>query len=383
MREKVVVVASLVLALLWAGSAGAQDAGDIRIGVIAPLSGAVPTFGAAIKNGVAMALKECNDRGGINGHRIVAIYTDGQCRADLATEAAQKLITQDGVRYIIGEVCSKASIPVSELANASRVIQVTPTSTNMAVTVDAQGRVKPYIFRACFVDPFQGLVAAKFATNQLSARTAFILFDSSNDYVSGLARSFEESFVRLGGTVVGKRTYSNDTTDFSALLAEVRSQQPDLVYLPDYYNVVNLAVKQARRAGITCPFMGGDGWDSSDLDMRATEGCYYTNHFSLEDPRPEVQTFQAAYSAFLSDSPGKMEPDVIAALGYDSANLILRAMENAGSDDVDSVRQALEGIQFHGVTGRLTFDVSHNPVKSAVIMVVKQHAAHFETLIEP
>ena len=201
--------------------------------------------------------------------RSSPVVEDSQCTPDPAVNAANKVIDQDKVHYVIGEVCSKASIPMSEIANAKKVIQISTASTNPAVTVGKDGKVKDYIFRACFIDPFQGTVAAKFALNTLKAKTAFIMLDQANDYVKGLAEYFEKSFIAGGGKIVGKETYTSKDTDFSAILAKVAAAKPDMVYLPDYYNVVNLAAKQAREKGIKAPFMGGDGWDSSDLDLKA------------------------------------------------------------------------------------------------------------------
>ena len=170
------------------------------------------------------------------------------------------------------------------------------------MTVDATGKTKPYIFRACFIDPFQGTVGAKFAIENLKAKTAFIMLDQANDYVKGLAEFFEQAFVKQqGGTIVGKESYTANDTDFSAILAKVRTAKPDVVYLPDYYNIVNLATKQAKEKGIPAPFMGGDGWDSSDLDLKAAAGGYFTNHYSPVDPRPEVQNFVKAYGAKFKD----------------------------------------------------------------------------------
>ena len=249
-----------------AAAPAAKPAGDLKLAVLAPLSGPVPTFGVTTRDGALMAIEEWNAKGGVNGQKIVPIVEDSQCTPDPAVNAANKVIDQDKVHYIIGEVCSKASIPISEIANAKKVVQISPTSTNPSVTVGADGKVKDYIFRACFIDPFQGTVGAKFALDTLKAKTAFIMSDQSNDYVKGLAEFFEKAFVAGGGKIVGKENYTATDTDFSAILSKVADAKPDMVYLPDYYNIVNLAAKQAKEKGITAPFMGGDGWDSADLD---------------------------------------------------------------------------------------------------------------------
>ncbi len=296
----------------------------IKIGILAPLSGPVPTFGVMTRDAALLAIEEWNAKGGVLNKKIVPVVEDSQCTPDPAVNAANKLIDQDKVHYLIGEICSKASIPVSEIANAKKVIQISTASTNPAVTVTKDGKVKDYIYRACFIDPFQGTVAAKFALNTLKAKTAFIMLDQANDYVKGLAEYFEKSFTAGGGKIVGKETYTSKDTDFSAILAKVAAAKPDMIYLPDYYNVVNLAAKQAREKGIKAPFMGGDGWDSSDLDLKAVDGGYFTNHYSPHDTRPEVQNFVKAFGDKYKDDKGQPKvPDALAALAYDATNLML------------------------------------------------------------
>lgn len=363
----------------------APAGGEIKVAILAPLSGPVPTFGVSTRDGALLAIEEWNAKGGINGMKIVPIVEDSQCTPDPAVNAANKVIDQDGVKYIIGEVCSRASIPVSEIANSKKVIQISPTSTNPAVTVGSDGAVKPYIFRACFIDPFQGQVAAKFALETLGARTAFIMLDQANDYVRGLAEFFEKSFTEGGGQIVGKETYTDKDTDFSAILSKVAEAKPDMVYLPDYYNIVNLATKQAKEKGLTMPFMGGDGWDSSDLDLAAAEGGYFTNHYSSEDARPEVTAFIKAYGEKYKDDAGNPKvPDALAVLAYDAANILMEGIKAAGTaDDTDKVRAAISAINFKGVSGNITFDANNNPVKSAVVMQVKDGKVTYNTTVNP
>ena len=352
------VVAALVVALVasaaFAGGKGeAAAAGkELKVALLMPLSGPVPTFGVSTRDGALLAIDEWNAKGGVVGKKIVPIVEDSQCTPDPAVNAANKVIDQDKVHYIIGEVCSKASIPVSEIANAKGVVQISPTSTNPDVTVDASGKAKDYIFRACFIDPFQGTVGAKFAKDKLNAKTAFIMLDQANDYVKGLAEFFEKAFIAGGGKIVGKESYTANDTDFSAILAKVAAAKPDLVYLPDYYNIVNLATKQAKEKGIKAPFMGGDGWDSSDLDKAAAAGGYFTNHYSPDDPRPEVVNFLKAYGDKYKDDKGAAKvPDALAALGYDATNILLQAIEKAGADDPTKVKDALAKIKFEAVSG--------------------------------
>jgi branched-chain amino acid transport system substrate-binding protein len=358
--------------------------GELKIAILAPLSGPVPTFGVSTRDGALLAIKQWNDKGGVLGMKITPVVEDSQCTPDPAVNAANKVINQDKVHYIIGEVCSKASIPVSDIANAAKVIQISPTSTNPTVTVGADGKTKAYIFRACFIDPFQGKVAAKFATDTLKAKSAFIMSDQSNDYVRGLADAFESSFKTLGGNVLGRENYTGTDTDFSAILSKVAAAKPDMVYLPDYYNVVNLVTKQAKEKGITVPFVGGDGWDSSDLDVKAADNGFYTNHYDPGDTSQIAQSFLKAYGDAYKDDAGKAKtPDALAALAYDATNLLLTAVKNAGADDTDKVKTALEGISYDAVSGHITYDAQHDPIKSAVIVQVKDGKKTFLTSVAP
>lgn len=374
----------IVVMVLSACTTGAAAKKEIKIAILAPLSGSQPSFGQMTRDGALLAIEEWNAKGGVLDSKIVAVVEDSQCTPDPAVNAANKVIDQDKVHYIIGEVCSKASIPISEIANAKKVVQISPTSTNPDVTVDKEGKTKDFIFRACFIDPFQGKVGAKFAIENLKAKTAFIMVDQANDYVKGLASFFEASFKEMGGTIVGTESYTGKDTDFSAILAKVADAKPDVVYLPDYYNVVNLVAKQAKEKGINASFIGGDGWVSSDLDTAAADGGYFTNHYSPDDPRPEVQNFLKAFGAKYKNDKGEAKvPDALAALAYDATNLMIQAIKEAGTDDAVKVKDALVKINFKGVSGTITFDAQHNPVKSATILAVKDGKVKFEAVVNP
>jgi len=378
------VVAVLILSG-WAqcGSSGGQQK-DLKGAILAPVAVPVPHFGVSTRDGALMAIDEWNAKGGVLGMKIVPIVEDSQCTPDPAVNAANKVIDQDGVKFIVGEVCSKASIPVSEIANSKGVIQISPTSTNEQVTVDANGNVKPYIFRACFIDPFQGYVGAKFAIEQLGAKTAFVMLDQANDYVKGLATEFAKNFEMMGGKVVGTESYTATDTDFSVILGKIAEAKPDVVYLPDYYNIVNLVTKQAKEKGINVPFIGGDGWDSPDLDLASAAGGFFTNHYSPDDPRPEVVNFLKAYGEKYKDESGNPKvPDALAALAYDATNVLLQAINDAGTTDTAKVRETLEKINFKGVSGNITFDANHNPIKSAALLAVKPDGVKFETIVNP
>jgi branched-chain amino acid transport system substrate-binding protein len=378
MKRVLTIALVLTLAVLTAGAA------DLKIGVLSPLSGPVPSFGLSVKEGTLLAIGEWNAKGGLLGQKIVPIIEDGQCDATASTNAANKLINQDQVKFILGEVCSGATIPVTEIAGPAKVILLSPTATNPNVTVDKNGKTKDYAFRACYIDPFQGGILAQFSFTRLKAKNAFIMYDQGNDYTIGLANAFEAQFTKLGGKIVGKETYTKTDTDFSAILAKVKAAKPEVVLLPDYYNIVNLVTKQAKEKGINVPFVGGDGWDSPDLDKAAAAGGYFTNHYSPFDPRKEVQTFLKAYAAAYKDDTGKGKvPDALATLGYDAANLLFTAIKNAGSTDTAKVKAALEAISFNAVSGKITFDKSHNPVKALTILAVKADKIDFDSVVQP
>ncbi len=376
----ILLVITILLAACTSSKPGSpgEPAKTVKVAFLFPLSGDVKTFGESSRDGAQLAVDEWNAKGGPAGYKIEVSIEDSQCSADPARNAANK-VASEGIKYIIGEVCSSASIPVSEVAEEKGIIMVSPTSTNPAVTLKADGTAKDYVFRACFIDPFQGTVGAKFALDTLKAKTAFIMLDQGNDYVRGLAEFFEAAFTAGGGTIVGKESYTKDDTDFSAILAKVSEAKPDLVYLPDYYSKVNLVTKQAKEKGITAPFMGGDGWDSSDLDKAAADGGYFTNHYSDQDTRPVVVDWLKNYGAKYNAAV----PDALATLAYDAANLMFAAIDKAGTTDTAVVKDALKGISWEGVSGKITFDQFHNPIKSAVILQVKDGKVNFITSVAP
>jgi branched-chain amino acid transport system substrate-binding protein len=379
MKKFRVVSAIILIAMLLASCspAGTGGSGSIKIAILAPLSGQNPTFGVSTRDGFLLAVEEWNAKGGVLGKKIETVVADSQCSADPAVNAANKVIDQDKVKYIVGEVCSSASIPVSEITDAKGIVQISPTSTNPNVTLKSDGSVKPYVFRACFIDPFQGTVMAKFAQSK-GYKTAFIMYDQGNDYVRGLAEFFEKAFTEAGGTVVGKETYTSNDTDFSAILAKVADSKAEVLYLPDYYPIVNLVSAQAKEKGVTAAMMGGDGWDSADLNLKSADGGYYSNHYSPEDTRPIVQEWVKNYKAKYNSTP-----DALATLAYDATNLLLAAIQKAGADDPAKVKDALAGINFEAVSGKVTFDSNHNPIKSAAVLQVKDGKINFVTTVNP
>jgi len=379
MKKRVLLSILLALGVLLSAC---QPAGSstVKIAILAPLTGSVPTFGVSTRDGALLAIKQWNAKGGVLGKKIEADVADSQCEADPGRNAANKVIDQDKVHYIIGEVCSKSSIPISEVAEAKKVVQISPTSTNPQVTLTTDGKAtKQYVFRACFIDPFQGTVMANFALSK-GYKTAFVMSDQGNDYVKGLAQFFVEAFQKGGGQIVGQENYNGTTdTDFSAILAKVSAAKPDVLYLPDYYNIVNLVGKQAKEKGITSVMMGGDGWDSDKLDVAAADGGFYSNHYDASDTRPIVQAWLKDYAAEYS---GKV-PDALATLAYDATNLMLTAIQTAGADDPVKVKDSLAGLKFEAVSGSITFDAQHNPIKSAVVIGVKDGKKTYAGTVNP
>ena len=349
----------------------------IKIAILAPLSGDVKTFGESTRDGALMAFEEWNAKGGVLGRQIEVIIGDTKCDAQEASNAANKVIFEDGVHYIVGAVCSSASIPISEIAEPNGVLQISPTSTNPAVTINEDGSNKEYVFRACFLDPFQGEVVAALAM-ELGAKSSAVLYDVGNDYVKGLAEYYKAAFEAMGGTVPVFEAYTKEDTDFSAILTKVASANVDALFLPDYYSKNNLIAAQVKEKGIDALLLGGDGWDSPELDLPLFEGGYHSNHYSPADPRPLVQNFVQAYA----DQYG-FEPDALATLAYDAAHILLQAISEAGVDDASVVKDKMAALQFEGVSGDITFDERGDPVKKAAIIKVEGGQKVFYKFVAP
>ncbi len=293
---KLALVMGIVAAFL-----GCKPA-QLKVAMIGP-SRTGNTFDTALYSGAQMAIDEWNAKGGVLGMKIVPVAEDSREDPVAAAAAARKTIDTEHVHYIIGDLFSSASIAISEVANAAKVIQISPCSTRAGLTVDASGATKTYIFRAGFTDPAQATVAAQFARGKLKARKAFILSNPSDAYSTGLAEAFEPAFVKAGGASVDKEHYAATNSDFTAILRKVKAAKPDVVYLPDLDVVVNAFMRQAKAQGIKTPFIGPDGWLGEILDLQACEGSYFTEHFWAGDPRAEVKTFIAAYSAKFKGTP--------------------------------------------------------------------------------
>lgn len=374
----IILVLGLALVLAGCGDNKAASTGEkvIKIGFIGPLQGDVKTFGESTKNGFLMAIEQAGGKAG--DYKIEYVIADDRNDATEAVNTATKLITQDKVKAIVGSVTSKTTVAASQLANDNGVVMISGTATAPKVTFDNDKR-KDFVFRACFIDPFQGTVAAKFATETLKAKTAAILYDQSNDYTIGLAKYFNETFTKNGGQVLSMEAYGKDDVDFSAVLSNIAQQKPDILYLPDYYQKVSLIGKQAREKGINAIFVGGDGWESTDLDFATMEGGYYTSGYSPDDPRPEVKTWVDAYKV-----KHNSVPDLFATLGYDATNMLINAIKTANSDDPAKIKDALQATKdFSAVTGKLNFDKDGNPVKPAVVLQIKNGTQAYVTTVNP
>ncbi|MBS7311147.1 MAG: ABC transporter substrate-binding protein [Treponema sp.] len=370
--KKSVIGSFVMAALLALTSCGAKETNEIKIGGIFPLSGAVAVYGVECKNGIDLAIEEINAAGGINGKNVVLISEDDEGNPDKTVNAYQKLTSKDGAKIIIGSLTSGCTQAITNRAQAQKVVQIAPAATAPAIT-DAGD----YIFRACFIDPFQGRVGGKFSAETLNAKTAAILYDTGNDYSVGLTENFEAAFTQAGGKIVAKEAYTTNDKDFNAQLTKIKSANPDVVYLPDYYNVVALIAKQLRAQGIEAPIVGADGWDGilGNSSAEVLNG-FYSNHYATDSTDPAVQAFVKKFN----DKYNK-DPNSFAALGYDSVYILKDAIIKAGSDDATAVKEALKATNGDYVTGHLTFDEKRNPIKSAVMLeIVKDDDGTLKTV---
>ncbi|MDI9471437.1 MAG: ABC transporter substrate-binding protein [Tissierellia bacterium] len=371
----------LVLVLMTAALAGCSnapsqpaasgdDAEEIKIGINYELSGGVATYGQANLEGIELAVEQINAAGGINGKKITLVTYDNKSDHAEATTLANRMMTQDGVLAAIGPATSgafKATIPVAE---KNQIPVVSGSATADDVTVDAQG-LKEYAFRICFSDSYQGTAMADFALNTLNAKKAVIIMDSSSDYGKGLAKNFKEQFEKNGGTVVAEEAYVAKDTEFNAILTKVKGAEFDVIFIPGYYEEAGLIIKQARAQGIDAPVLGADGFDSPVLlelaGAEALNDVYFSNHYSSLDQDPLVLKFIEDFKAKYDK-----EPDAFNALGYDAMNFVADAVARAEKLDGTSIKDALASTEnFAGVTGSFSIDENHNPVKSIVVIGLK------------
>ncbi|MGP7816923.1 ABC transporter substrate-binding protein [Niallia sp. 01092] len=378
------VLAAGILSGCSAGGANKSSEDEIKLGVNLELSGAVASYGQSLEDGIDLAIDEINEAGGIDGKQIKPVKVDNKSDLTEATNGALKLITQDKVSAIIGAATSGDTVAQVQIANENKTVILSPSATAPNVTVNKDGSVNEYAFRTSFIDPFQGTIAANFASKELKIKNAAIFADSASDYAKGLAASFKETFKANGGNIVSEEAYVAKDTDFSSTLTRIKAKKPDFIFIPGYYEEVGLIIKQARELGITVPFMGADGWDSPKLvDLAgkdALNNTYITNHYSSEDPDEKIQKFVSTFKEKNKDK----NPDAFNALGYDSVYLLKDAIERAGSTDSEKVKNALaETKDLPLITGVVSIDKNHNPIKSATILEYKDGKQVFKSKINP
>ncbi len=392
-----VVFAGICLCLASCG----KKSGEIVIGEYGSLTGPTATFGKSTNKGIAMAIQQANESGGVGGATLRVITEDDQGRPEEAATAVNKLISQDQVIAVIGEVASSNSLAGAPICQASGVPMISPSSTNEKVT-----EVGDFIFRVCFIDPFQGSVMAKFAAQSLRLNRVAILRDLRSDYSIGLADVFRATFESSGGTISGDESYQQGDVDFRAPLTAINATNPQAIFVPGYYTDVGLVARQSRDLGLTVPLLGGDGWDSpklTEIGGKAMEGCYFSNHYATDDQNPVVQDFIANYKA-----KHNQVPDALAALGYDAARLLVHALkelqktkpeefESLGSGGATSgeakekrlgALRSLRDIlartrEFPGVTGSISLNEKRDAMKPAVVLKIQDQKFSFVERIAP
>jgi branched-chain amino acid transport system substrate-binding protein len=370
--------------LVWAsgcGQGGDQSgAADntIKVGEYASLHGSEAAFGNSSHEGTVLAIEQVNAAGGVLGKKIDLISEDNQSKPGESATIVKKLITRDHVVAVLGEVASSRSLEAAPICQQSKIPMISPSSTNPKVTETGD-----YIFRVCFTDPFQGKLLAEFALKTLKSKKIALLSDVATAYSVGLAQYFREPFLAGGGQIVIEQKYSSHDKDFKAQLTAIKAANPEAIFVPGYYTEAGLIVLQARQLGITVPLFGGDGWEAPELIEtagNALEGTYYSTHYSPEVQTPIVQDFVKKFQARWNGET----PDAMAALGYDSAMVLVDALKRAGTTDSAKLRDAIAATKdFDCVTGKTTLDAQRNPSKSAVILTVKDGKFKYVETISP
>jgi len=354
-----------------------DEAATIKIGGLGPLTGPLAIYGVTATNGSKLAFEEINKNGGILGKQVEFVLFDEKGDSTEAVTAYNRLV-DEGVVALVGDITSKPSLAVAEIAAQDNMPMITPTGTQFNIT-----EAGPNVFRVCFTDPYQGVILANLAKNNLKANTVAIMVNNSSDYSDGVAEAFIKEAERLGLKIVAKEGYAEGDKDFRAQLTKVAATNPDVLLVPDYYEQVALITTQAREVGVKSTFIGPDGWDgvAKALDSSAygaVENSYFTNHYSVEDTNEKVQNFLKAYREKYKD-----EPSAFSALSYDAAYLMKDAIEKAGSTDKDAIVKAMKESDFAGVTGHLRFDEKNNPVKAVTVLKIVNGNYTFDSVIQP
>lgn len=366
-------------AMIFTACGGAKETAQsdvVKIGGLAPLTGSLAIYGVTTTNGADLAVKEINENGGINGKKIEYTVLDTKGDATESVMAYNKLV-DNGAVAVIGDITSKPTVAVAEIAAQDNMPMITPTGTQVDIT-----EAGPNVFRVCFTNPYQGTVLATLAKENFGADTAAVVVNNSSDYSDGIAKAFIEQAEKLGITIVAKEGYSDGDKDFRAQLTKIAAVNPDVLLVPEYYEQASLIAAQAREVGVKSVFVGSDGWDGiaktlDETSYGAIENSYFTNHFSMQDQAPKIQNFLKAYRETY-----KEEPSAFSALGYDAVYMIKHAVEKAGSTDRQAVVDALKNIEYDGITGYLTFDEHNNPVKAVTILKIVNGEYVFDSKIK-
>lgn len=376
------VLGVAMLSTVFAGCGGDSASSDeIRVGANIEMTGNQANYGNAGLEGLRLAIKEANEAGGINGKQIKLVEADNKSESAEAVNAATKLISDDGVKVIVGPAVTANVIAESQVAADNKVPVIAFAATNPDVTVE-NGAVKPYIFRSCFIDPQQGTVMAQFASKELKAKTAVMYIDSSSDYSKSLGKVFQETFEAAGGKVVMQESFLAKDQDFKAALTKIKAANADVIFVPAYYEEVGKIVKQAREIGITATMLGTDGWDDPKVadiaGASALNNTYFSTHYFAEDPG--AKTFIDSFTKEYGHAP-----NVFAALGYDAGKLLVDALKRAGSDDPEAIRKAIEETkELQVATAKVTMDpATHNPIKDAIIIENVDGKYVFKSRIAP
>ena len=380
LRLACAVLGATLLGSVFAGC-GSKESGDtIKVGANFELTGNVANYGNATLEGLQLAIDEANEAGGINGKKIELVSVDDKSEAAESINAATKLISDDDVKVIVGPATTGLVLAETQTATDAKVPIIAPCATSPEATVE-NGKVKPYVFRSCFIDPQQGEVMATFAAKELKAKTAVIYVDNSSDYSKNLAKVFKEKFEAAGGKVVMEEAFLQKDQDFKATLTKLKTANADVMFVPAYYEEVGKIVKQAREMGINSAILGTDGWDDTKVvdiaGADALNNTFFSTHYSEKDA--EVQGFIEAYKKKYNHAP-----NVFAALGYDAGKMLVDALKRAGSNDTEKIREALEATKDLKVgTGTISMDKNHNPIKTAVILEMKNGEKELKAKIAP
>lgn len=383
--KKVLCLSMAVGLVVFAAGCGGQENSDtIKIGANLEMTGTNATFGQSATNGAKLAIKEVNEKGGVLGKQVSLIVADNKSEAAEAANAMQKLITQDKVLAVIAPIASSSVIAGAQVNMDGKVLAISPTASNPKVTVDPEtGKTREFLFRAAFIDPFQGKVMADFASRSLQGKRAALYIDTSSDYAKGLGQFFKETFLQNGGEIVAEEAYLAKDTDFKATLTKIKAANPDIVFVPGYYQEVGMIIKQARELGIEAAILGGDGWDSAKLPeiagSQALNHTYFASHYSPDDDSPAIQSFVKAYQAEYGQVP-----DSFAVLSYDATMMILEAIKRAGSEDTVKIKDELANTkEYQAVSGMITINDTHDAITSAVVIEMKDGKQTFREKMNP